>query len=50
MPLNEKQTQLQKPNELEEFKKKHSEAFLYFLQEFEKWQELKKKFSQGASL
>ena len=40
----EKQTQLQKtiPKELEEFKKKHSEAFMYFLEAYEKWQELKK--------
>ncbi|MFH1390819.1 MAG: hypothetical protein ABIH20_00725 [Candidatus Diapherotrites archaeon] len=28
--------------ELEEFKKIHSETFIYFLEQYEKWKELKK--------
>jgi len=27
--------------ELEEFKKRHSEAFLFFLEEYDKWRQLK---------
>jgi len=40
----QEQTQLKKVSkEMEEFKKKHSESFIYFLEEYEKWQELKRK-------
>jgi|GEM_PF-3975556 len=30
------------------FKKKHSEAFIYFLEEYDKWQELKRKYISGS--
>jgi len=29
-------------DELEEFKKRHTEAFLYFLEEYDKWRALRK--------
>ena len=31
----------EKAEELERFKERHSEAFLYFLEEYEKWRELR---------
>lgn len=38
----QQEVQIQKKGKLEVFKKKHSEMFLYFLEEYEKWRELKK--------
>jgi len=42
--LQEKRT-AQRPTKntkLEDFKKMHSETFIYFLEQYEKWKELKK--------
>lgn len=41
----EEQMQLQKSKELKGFEKMHSEAFMYFLEEYDKWVELKRKVS-----
>ncbi|HLC92471.1 MAG TPA: hypothetical protein VJH23_02070 [archaeon] len=46
MPQTTLQLKERKPetaSPLKEFEKSHSQSFLYFLQEYEKWQELKKK-------
>jgi len=41
--LQIREKKAEKTGELERFKQRHSETFLYFLEEYEKWKELKSK-------
>jgi len=41
--LQTKKQDKSKNPELEEFRKTHSETFMYFLEEYDKWKEMKEK-------